>query len=104
MAADVGQHPPTPPALTPVGLFLTAVPPKGQAPAGSVITRHVERADMTHGMNQLRPDLQIRQNLQIRQKIPAHTVALEYKLFQNAGGQRTGSQIARPGVNCHWLI
>lgn len=86
MAADVGQHPLTPPALTPAGLFLTALPPKGQAPAGSVITRHGERADMTHGMNQLRPDLQghtdlWQQNLQIRLKIPAHTVALEDKLF-----------------------
>lgn len=30
--------------------------PTGQAAAGSVITWHEERADMTRGMNQLRPD------------------------------------------------
>lgn len=56
VAADVGRHPLSPQALTPAGLFLTARAPTGQAAAGSVITWHEERADMTRGMNQLRPD------------------------------------------------
>lgn len=64
------------------GVICECGAPAGQAPAGSVITWHGERADLTQGTTQLRPDAEgthrpLSPNLKIRLETTVPKVAFK---------------------------
>ncbi len=113
VTADVGQHPITPPALTPAGLFLTAEPRED---------RH-QPVPLSLGMKSVQTWLAVwtglglrleghTLNLKIRQEQATYKVALWWRLLGDVDGQRdcyksqirltaTGSQAYLPVAMIH---